>query len=299
VRPNGSIGPLLTGGTGYTSNWSIITALDLDGDRQDEMLFYRDDGLFRYYDVRSDGSLGAIIAGGTGYTKGWAAITAVNLHGDQPIERVSRFTTFFDCCQNRVTNIRLLASELNGHVIQPGETFSIDEFTGPRTSSEGYLPAPYLLEGEGQCCAVGGGISQFGTTLHNAVFWGGYKVVEHRPHSGWISRYPFGIEATLSYSSIDYRFTNDTVTPLTIRTSSTGTSVTVELWGNQGGWQVSGFHPRGSRSSSLTVLDRGGVDAKRVSGSVKGSAPGPVKIVRTIVQDGVSRSQTWWWYYVS
>jgi hypothetical protein len=223
----------------------------------------------------------------------------LDVDGVSVLERVSRFTTYFDCCLPRVTNIRTIARDVDGTVVLPGETFSIDEVVGPRTSSGGYVPAPYLINGQGACCAVGGGISQFGTTIHNAVFWGGYDVVSHRPHSGWISRYPLGIEATLVYSAIDYRFRNDTDTPVVIRTSSTGTSVTVELWGYQGGWQVSGYHPRGNRTSRVTVLDRGGSQAKRVSGAVYGSAPGTVRIVRTLTQGGVPTSETWWWTYVT
>ena len=216
-----------------------------------------------------------------------------------PIERVAKFTTYHDCCQDRVRNIQTMARAVDGYVVMPGETFSVDEVVGPRTSAKGYLPAPYLQGGEGKCCAVGGGVSQFGTTIFNAVFWGGYQVDDHRPHSGWIDRYPLGIEATLVYKSIDFKFTNDTTTPVFIETSFTSTSITVELWGNQGGWQVSGFHPRGSRSSSISVHDQGGSNAKRVSASVSGSAPGLVKIVRTLTQDGSSTSQTWWWRYVS
>jgi vancomycin resistance protein YoaR len=106
------------------------------------------------------------------------------LHGDDPIERVARFTTFFDCCQARVTNIRTIAAAVDGTVVLPGHTFSIDELIGPRTSAKGYVPAPYLQNGEGRCCAVGGGVSQFGTTIHNAVFWGGYQIDRHQPHSG-------------------------------------------------------------------------------------------------------------------
>ena len=299
VRSNGTLSRVLSGGTGYTSGWGPIVAIDLDGDRADEMLFYRSDGLYRYYEMRVDGGLASVVRGGTGYTPGWSSITALNLQGDLPIERISRFTTFFDCCQPRVTNIRQIAREVNGTVVQPGETFSIDAVTGPRTSAGGYVPAPYLLEGEGQCCAVGGGVSQFGTTMFNAVFWGGLDDVEHRPHSGWISRYPLGIEATLVYSAIDVKFRNDTATPITVRTSSTSTSVTVELWGNQGGWQVTGWHARGARNPSVAVLDHGGSQAKRVSGWVVGSAPGQVTIVRRLVQGGNTTTETWFWFYVS
>jgi hypothetical protein len=223
----------------------------------------------------------------------------VDVPPQEPIERVSRFTTYHDCCQNRVNNIQQMARDVDGYIVLPGETFSIDEVVGPRTSAGGYLPAPYLINGEGACCAVGGGVSQFGTTIFNAVFWGGYDVVTVRPHSGWISRYPLGIEHTLVYRSIDFRFTNDTTTPIRIETSYTSTSITVELWGNQGGWEVSGHHPRGARSSQMTVHDRGGSEAKRVSASVTGSAPGTVRITRTLTQDGDSTSESWWWTYVS
>jgi hypothetical protein len=84
-----------------------------------------------------------------------------------------------------------------------------------------------------------------------------------------------------------------------IETSTTSTSVTVELWGNQGGWRVRGHHPIGARNSSITVLDRGGSDAKRVSATVSGSAPGTVRVTRTLTQGGTSTSQSWWWNYVS
>jgi hypothetical protein len=229
---------------------------------------------------------------------------ALGLQSDKPppqlpIERVSSFTTFYNCCEDRVTNIRAMARQINGYVVMPGETFSVDRIAGPRTTAKGYVPAPYMQGGQGFCCAVGGGVSQFGTTMHNAVFWGGYKVVDHQPHSGWISRYPLGIEATLVYSSIDYKFTNDTVTPITIRASAGSTSLTIELWGNQGGWRVRGSHPTGSRSSSITVLDRGGSNAKRVTARVTGSAPGSVRVVRTLTQGGDASSQAWNWFYLS
>lgn len=217
----------------------------------------------------------------------------------KPIERVSSFTTYFNCCEDRAINIRLMARTVDDYVVMPGETFSIDAVVGPTTEAKGYKPAGYLVNGEGQCCVPGGGVSQFGTTIFNAVFWGGYDVGTFRPHTGWLSRYPLGIEHTLVYGSIDFRFTNDTTTPVYIRTSSTSTSVTVELWGNQGGWQMRGYHPRGARSSTITVLDYGGSDAKRVSASVTGSAPGQVKVVRTLTQNGSSTSETWYWNYVS
>ncbi len=56
------------------------------GDAADEMFFYRDDGLFRFYNVKPNGDVGAPILAGSGYTSGWSSITAVDLDGDSQDE---------------------------------------------------------------------------------------------------------------------------------------------------------------------------------------------------------------------
>ncbi|HEU4320258.1 MAG TPA: CAP domain-containing protein [Acidimicrobiia bacterium] len=87
TEPDGSLGNLLQGGTGYSSGWDSISAIDLDGDNKDELFFYRSsDGAFRYYDVRSDGLLGGPLYGGTGYSLGWDSISAIDLDGDNKDE---------------------------------------------------------------------------------------------------------------------------------------------------------------------------------------------------------------------
>lgn len=66
----------------WTSGWTSIVPIDLNGDGDDELLFYRaGDGLFRYYDVRQDGTLPRPLTAGK-YTTGWSSITAVDLDGD-------------------------------------------------------------------------------------------------------------------------------------------------------------------------------------------------------------------------
>ena len=83
IRPDGTLAQRLSGGGGYSTGWSSITAVDLDGDDRDEMLFYRaTDGTYKYYEMGSNGSLTDLILGGTGYSTGWSAITAVDLDGD-------------------------------------------------------------------------------------------------------------------------------------------------------------------------------------------------------------------------
>ncbi|HJQ90489.1 MAG TPA: hypothetical protein VJ950_02180 [Acidimicrobiia bacterium] len=51
----------------------------------DELFVYRNDGEYRYFDVRLDGSSTPILSGNN-YTSGWSAITSVNLDGDHQDE---------------------------------------------------------------------------------------------------------------------------------------------------------------------------------------------------------------------
>ena len=147
-------------------------------------------------------------------------------------EVIGTFTSEHPCCAPRVQNIHRIAEIVDGHVVLPGERFSLNGFVGPRDRARGFVEAPQILEGE-FVDRIGGGISQFATTLFNAVFFSGLKDVEHSPHSYYISRYPPGREATLSFPQPDLVFENDGATGVLIETSYTDTSVTVTFWGTK------------------------------------------------------------------
>ncbi|MCC6217651.1 MAG: VanW family protein [Polyangiaceae bacterium] len=150
---------------------------------------------------------------------------------------VSRFTTRHPCCQARVENIHRIATLLDGKVVRPGETFSTNAHVGPRTTKNGFVAAPAIEEGE-MVDVIGGGVSQFATTFFNAIFWGGYDILERQPHTYWFPRYPMGHEATLSHPKPDLVFRNDTDAAVLIDTSYDDTSITVRLFGDNGGRKV-------------------------------------------------------------
>lgn len=156
-----------------------------------------------------------------------------------PLGEVSTFTTYHPCCQSRVRNIQLLADEIGGSIVMPGEEFSVNETAGQRTLAEGYVRAGAIINGRVECCDsainIGGGTSQFATTLYNAVFFGCYEDVFHQPHSLYFSRYPFVREATLGYPAPDVKFKNDSDAIVYIDTTYTSGSITVTFYGNNGG----------------------------------------------------------------
>jgi vancomycin resistance protein YoaR len=150
---------------------------------------------------------------------------------------VGSYTTRHACCQPRVQNIHHIADLLDGTLVRPGDTFSLNQLVGPRTTKNGFRPAPSIEDGD-MVDTVGGGVSQFATTLFNALFYGGYDILERQPHSYWFTRYPMGYDATLSYPHPDIVFKNDTSACALIKTSYTETSITVKVYGDNGGRRV-------------------------------------------------------------
>lgn len=150
---------------------------------------------------------------------------------------VGSFTTRHPCCQPRVDNIHRIATLLDGFVVEPGQTVSVNAIVGPRTQKNGFVPAPSIEDGE-MVDTVGGGVSQFATTFFNALFRAGYDIIERKPHTYWFPRYPMGIEATLSWPHPDIVFKNDSEAGLLVKTSFTDKSVTVKLYGDSGGRRV-------------------------------------------------------------
>jgi vancomycin resistance protein YoaR len=144
-------------------------------------------------------------------------------------ELVGSFTTRFTPGQARVRNIERISELTRGVIIPAGETFSVNEFVGRRTAENGFVSAGVIESGVFSE-SVGGGISQYATTLFNAAFFGGLDFGEYQSHSIYIDRYPYGREATLSYPSPDLQIRNTTPYAVLLWPTTTANSITVELF---------------------------------------------------------------------
>ena len=218
-------------------------------------------------------------------------------------------TTFYSCCGdqknlNRIQNIQRIAEETNGAIILPGDTFSLNDHVGKRTTEDGYGRAGAIIGPVVDCCDhpanVGGGVSQFTTTLYSAVFWAGLEDVDHTPHTLYFSRYPMVREATLGFPAPNLEFRNNTEAAVYIKTESTDESVTVKFFGDNGGIRVDGitsepfnftepgewFEP----NPNIAPGDRDLVD--------EGRSGFTATVTRTITfPDGTKESETWSWRY--
>ena len=146
-------------------------------------------------------------------------------------EQVSTFTTYFPYAEYRNVNLGRAAELIDGTVLKPGETFSLNGTVGERTEANGFTKG-YIISDGILIQDLGGGVSQIATTTFNAMFFAGLEDVEHKPHSFYIDRYPIGREATVAWGAVDLQFRNDTpygvlidasVTPSTPTTSGSAT----------------------------------------------------------------------------
>ena len=150
-------------------------------------------------------------------------------------EQVSEFTTFYPHEDYRNVNIGRAAELVNGTILKPGETFSLNDTVGERTRANGFTKG-FIIEDGVFREDLGGGVSQMATTTFNAMFFAGLEDIEHKPHSFYIDRYPVGREATVAWGSVDLRFENDTPYGVLITarvipsTPSSQGVVTVRMW---------------------------------------------------------------------
>ncbi len=153
-------------------------------------------------------------------------------------ERLSTYTTtYVSSNKPRVNNIHTLAAALDGTLIPPGGVFSFNETIGPRTAAKGYQEAPAIVNGK-LVPQLGGGICQVGTTIFNAVFESGLPVVERKNHSFYISHYPKGRDATVSWGGPDFKFKNDTEQWVLVATGVSSSSLTISIYGTDPGYDV-------------------------------------------------------------
>ena len=120
--------------------------------------------------------------------------------------------------RNKAVNLRIAAAQINGIVVQPGETFSFWRLVGEPTAKRGYLDGLVISAGKlGR--GVGGGLCQLANLIHWLVLNSPLTVTELVHHSDALfpdsgRRVPFGTGTSVFYKNVDYRFRNTTDRPV-------------------------------------------------------------------------------------
>ena len=143
---------------------------------------------------------------------------------------MATYMTSYSGTPDRIHNLQLAIDLLDGTRLRPGERFSMNEVVGPRTEARGFRLAPTILDGE-YVETFGGGVSQVATTLFNVAWEAGLEITARTAHSLYISRYPLGRDATVSYPDIDLEFVNDTDGWLYVDGSYDDAAISIRLLG--------------------------------------------------------------------
>ena len=121
---------------------------------------------------------------------------------------------FAGSAPERVNNIQVAATKLDGQIVLPGQTFSFLKALGPITTEAGFQEG-LTIQGDATVPGVGGGVCQVSTTLFRAAFFGGLPIVERHQHTYRVGYYeqdgsPVGFDAAVYDPGVDFRFRNDT-----------------------------------------------------------------------------------------
>ncbi len=174
-------------------------------------------------------------------------------------EKLSSFRQWFPYAPYRVTNVGTAGKYMNGKVIMPGETYSMNDTIKERTAANGYVKGIRIDQGR-FVEDLGGGVSIITTATWTAAFFAGMERIEQRAHSVYIDRYQAGLEATVAWGNLDLRWRNNTPNGVLITTATENTGVTVTLWGTKAYTKITDTSsPRYDRTSppSTPVYDSG------------------------------------------
>ena len=143
--------------------------------------------------------------------------------------KLSEASTRFRANEDRAQNIRNAAAKINGTVIMPGQLFSATTAFGPRTVANGY-GLGNVISGDTYVKGVGGGICQVSSTLNLAMLRAGVAPMERHNHSHRSSYIGSGLDATISGTSLDYKFVNPYEYPLYISAVTNGGVISISIY---------------------------------------------------------------------
>lgn len=137
-------------------------------------------------------------------------------------------TTLYDKQEGRLHNISLAISKLDGVTLQPGEEFSFNTIVGPRTKENGYQKA-IIFEKSHKKKGYGGGVCQVSTTIFNAAKDAGMKITEQHEHKLDVPYIQKGLDASVAYGELDFRFVNTSNVPVRLGVSMTQSYIIAQL----------------------------------------------------------------------
>ncbi|MFD2371673.1 VanW family protein [Brevibacillus sp. GCM10020057] len=122
----------------------------------------------------------------------------------------------------RIHNIKKAMKKMNGTKLAPHAVFSYNETIGNSNIAEDGWEKAGVIAGGQLTEGYGGGICQVSSTLYNAAEEAGMTVLERHAHSKTVGYVPAGMDATVAYGYLDFRFANPYDFPVKIKAKTYG-----------------------------------------------------------------------------
>lgn len=145
-------------------------------------------------------------------------------------DELATYTANYKSDKDRDTNLRLACEAINGMVLYPGDVFSYNSVLGERTAAKGYKLGP-SYSGNKTVMTYGGGICQVSSALYYCTLIAELDTLVRENHSFASTYVPLGMDAAVSWGSMDFRFRNSSAYPIRIEASASGGNVTVTIIG--------------------------------------------------------------------
>lgn len=149
-----------------------------------------------------------------------------------PILMAAYRTVLHDPLPGEEENVHLAARLLAGTVVMPGEVLSQNKKIGPYVQERGFQKGP-TYSGPNLITTIGGGVCKIASTLYNVTVLSNLQVVERHAHSMPVPYVPYGQDATVSYGVRDFKFKNNTESPVLIWAQGVGNSLYIGFYGTQ------------------------------------------------------------------
>lgn len=204
-------------------------------------------------------------------------ITEKELRAHPPVSRLSAYTTYYGRhdSPNRIHNIKLMASWVDGTLLMPEEEFSLVSAIGEFTPERGFKEA-FVIYGGVLTPMLGGGGCQIGTTLYNAAALADLEILQRRNHSFYFNIYPLGRDATIYPGQVDLKFKNNTGHPILIKAVATNKRLSFRIYGTPTGKTVKFSAP------SVYMLTSSGYRPASVREVLAADAPFKTFVTRTV-----------------
>ncbi len=150
---------------------------------------------------------------------------------DGPWEAVAQYRTRYARNADRTQNLVVACRRINGHILAPGDVFSYNDVVGPREEEGGFRTAMVIVRGVYKP-GIGGGICQVSSTIYNAALLADMEIVSRSHHGTPVAYVPAGLDATVAYGVVDFRFKNRSPGPLAVMAQVRGGHVEVRLLGS-------------------------------------------------------------------